>query len=335
MSFAPDLAAPPRWLAACPAYAPTPLRLLPDGLLVKDESARMGLGAFKALGGVYAVARLLARAWEEAGGGALAPEDMLREDVRAFAAGQTFVCASAGNHGMAVAAGARLFGARARIHLAETVPESFARRLAARGAEVVRSGAIYEESIAAAIADAEAHGAIHLADGSWPGYTEAPALVMEGYTVIAAELALQIAEEQSGAWPQVVALQAGVGGFAAALAFAIRALWPVQPEILIVEPEAAACIGASLRAGRPTAAPGPVSSMGRLDCKEPSLLAVDALARLDVACVAIGDPAAEEAARALSAEGLPTTPSGAAGLAGLRAAGRGPGGALCVLTEGP
>ncbi|MEO1312206.1 MAG: pyridoxal-phosphate dependent enzyme, partial [Pseudomonadota bacterium] len=203
----------------------------------------MGLGAFKALGGVYAVAALLRQ-----GAAAGVPVgEMAGEAARNRASGTVFVCASAGNHGMAVAAGARLFGAGCRIHLAETVPEAFARRLAAKGAEVVRSGATYEASIAAAIADAAATGAVHLADGSWPGYTHAPRLVMEGYTVMAEEM--RSALEGTGRWPSHVFLQAGVGGLAAAVAVMIRRNWAVQPEIIVVEPEAAPCLAASHAAG--------------------------------------------------------------------------------------
>jgi diaminopropionate ammonia-lyase len=45
------------------------------------------------------------------------------------------------------AAGAKLFGVRAVIYLAETVPEAFANQLmTAYGADVVRSGSSYEES---------------------------------------------------------------------------------------------------------------------------------------------------------------------------------------------
>ena len=48
-----------------PGYAPTPLKPLPElaeecgvkALLVKDESPRFGLNAFKGLGGIYAVAQ--------------------------------------------------------------------------------------------------------------------------------------------------------------------------------------------------------------------------------------------------------------------------------------
>lgn len=306
-----DPALPLSRLADCPAYAPTPLRRLRlDGreVLAKDESARMGLGAFKALGGAYAVLRLIEARVEEADRDPDAPA------FRAAAADMTFVCASAGNHGMAVAAGARLFGARARIHLARPVPEVFAGRLRAKGAEVVRSGETYEESVAAAAADAEASGALHLPDGSWPGMTEGPRLVMEGYTVIAAELPAQL----GGVWPSHVLVQAGVGGIAAAIAQVIRRDWPVQPEIIVVEPDAAPCLGASAAAGRLVTVAGPVSSMGRLDCKEASMLAFDILREAGCRYVTVSDAEAEAAAAMLAAAGLPTTASGAAGAAALR-----------------
>jgi diaminopropionate ammonia-lyase len=301
-------------LKACPAYQPSPLSRLEmagQSLWMKDETGRMGLGAFKALGGVYAVAQLIAARMDRS----LTPEEFVSDAVRSFAAGMTFVCASAGNHGMAVAAGARLFGAHARIHLADTVPEDFASRLRMKGAEVVRSGATYEDSIAAAIADAEDSGAVHLADGSWPGYTEPPRLVMEGYTVMAEEMRGQF--EQAGEWPSHVFLQAGVGGLAAAIACMIRKNWAVQPEIIVVEPDAAPCLGRSFKAGRMVTVEGPVSTMGRLDCKTPSMLAFDILARTADRFVTVSDVQAERAAETLSGVGLATTPSGAAGLAAL------------------
>ena len=104
LTFAPDPRAPLRTLGGLHGFAATPLRTLaqPKGpaVLVKDERDRMGLGAFKAVGGIHAVAVLLA--------------EIRRDDPGAI---PTFVCASAGNHGFAVATGARLFGAKARIHL--------------------------------------------------------------------------------------------------------------------------------------------------------------------------------------------------------------------------
>lgn len=321
-----DSARPLSLLAACPAYRETPLVRVADGgrtLLVKDETARMGLGAFKALGGVYAVARLL-----EARLG-VAAQTLVGAKA---AAGVTFVCASAGNHGMAVAAGARLFGAKARIHLSPQVPETFAERLHGRGAEVVRSGGTYEESVAAAVADAETTGAIHLADGSWPGYTEPPRLVMEGYTVIAEEMRRDFAA--TGDWPSHVYLQAGVGGLAAAIAYMIRLNWAVQPEIVVVEPDAAPCLKASAAAGRMVTVEGPVSIMGRLDCKTPSMLAFDILRMAADRFVTVSDSQSEAAAARAATLGFDTTPSGAAGLAGQDAEAGAAARPLIILSEG-
>ncbi|AFO89502.1 hypothetical protein PhaeoP72_03815 (plasmid) [Phaeobacter inhibens] len=307
-----DPAKPQQMLHACPAYHPSPLALhevANQQVWIKDETNRMGLGAFKAMGGVYAVAELLMR---ETG---LTENNLTSDTGRAAVSNVTFVCASAGNHGMAVAAGARLFGAACRIHLADTVPEDFVQRLRAKGSEVVRSGATYEESIAAAIKDAEESGAVHLADGSWPGYTEPPRLVMEGYTVIAQEMRDSFAS--SGQWPTHVYLQAGVGGLAGAMAYMIRANWTVQPEIIVVEPDAAPCLQQSARAGEMVTVEGPVSNMGRLDCKTPSMLAYEILSKAADRYVTISDSAALRGAEISATLGIASTPSGAAGLTAL------------------
>ncbi|MEO1775187.1 MAG: pyridoxal-phosphate dependent enzyme [Pseudomonadota bacterium] len=332
-----DPARPLALLSACPVYQATPFgpRMVAGReVLVKDETARMRLGAFKALGGVYAVAALIAERWQAETGEALSPQDYQRADVAAFAGGLTFLCASAGNHGMAVAAGARLFGARAKILLSEIVPQAFAERLVAKGATVGRAGQVYDESIAAAIEEAAATGAIHLADGSWPGYTHAPRLVMEGYTVMAEEMRTTL--EGTGRWPSHVFLQAGVGGLAAAVAVMIRRNWAVQPEIIVVEPEAAPCLAASHAAGACVRVEGPVSAMGRLDCKVPSALAFDALEGADVRYLTVTEEEAAEAVTALAEAGIATSPSGAAGLAGLSKTTLPPDArALLIVSEGP
>jgi diaminopropionate ammonia-lyase len=253
--------------------------------------------------------------WQEKTGEMLSAARMGDADIRDFAATQTFVCASAGNHGMGVAAGAQAMGAKARIHLAKSVPEGFGDRLRALGAEVVRSGDVYDESVAAAIADAETTGATLLADGTWPGYTDIPKLVMEGYCVIAEEMRQQF--QASGRWPTHVYLQAGVGGLAAAMAHMIRLNWAEQPELIVVEPNAAACLKTSHLAGKPTRGEGPESSMGRLDCKEPSIVAWDVLDRCGVRYETLAEEEGKAAAEAVTALGIATTPSGAAGYAAL------------------
>jgi diaminopropionate ammonia-lyase len=313
------------------AYAPSPMSRVEVGgtaTWIKDETQRMGLGAFKAIGGTYAVAELLGieLGLLEPTAASIQASDRPRP---------TFVCASAGNHGMAVAEGARIFGAGCRIHLSDTVPEAFVARLRAKGAEVVRSGKVYEESIAAAITDAEQTGAIHLADGSWPGYTEPPRLVMEGYTVMAEEMRETL--EEDGHWPSHVYLQAGVGGMAAAVAYMIRQNWAVQPQIIVVEPEAAPCLRDSKAAGEMVTVEGPVSIQGRLDCKAPSMLAYEILRRTANHYVTVSDASAQAAADLSATLGMASTPSGAAGLAALLAdqAGASPPKApLIILSEG-
>ena len=340
--FVPDPTDPLALLGACPAHAPTPLRTLSalatrrgwGTLHAKDETARMGLGSFKALGGAYAVACELRARVEAATGRRPCPAELTGDAARRIASELTFTCASAGNHGLAVAAGARVFGARAAVYLAASVDEAFAERLRGRGATVVRAGAVYDDATAAAREAGDAPGHHLLADASWPGHVEPPARVMTGYAVIGEEL--RAAFEASGHWPTHVALQAGVGGMAAAIAAHVRARWAVQPEILVVEPDAAPCLRDSLAAGRPVRADGPVSTQGRLDCKEPSHLAFEILRDADVRCVTVSDALAEAAADELAGEGLATTPSGAAGLAGLDAADLPPGARpLILVTEGP
>ena len=324
-------AIPAELLSACPKYKPSPLiqkTVRNNTFWIKDETQRIGLGAFKALGGVYAVGSIIA----EKQGLPLKTDSFFLDEFRSCARKLTFVCASAGNHGLAVAAGAQIFGAKARIHLSDTVPEDFALRLKDKDAEVVRSGADYEESIEAAIEDAKDSGAIHLADGSWPGYIEPPRLVMEGYTIMAKELREEF--EKLNDWPTHVYLQAGVGGFAGAVAFEIRNSWREQPKIIIVEPDAAPCLKQSIEHGEILTVDGPVSEMGRLDCKTPSLLAFDILSDAANEFCLITEEQAQNAARLSNEMGLSTSPSGAAGLAALLANPHKDAASLVFFTEG-
>lgn len=313
-------------LAQCPKHAQTPLRDCPDlaaqagvaKLSIKDERGRMGLGSFKALGAAHAIAREAA-----AIGG----------DLHQALNGRTYVTASAGNHGMSVAAGARIFGAKAVVYLAQTVPTAFASRLQAMGAQVVRDGADYEASMQAAGAAAKTNGWTLLSDGSWPGYVDLPFRVMEGYRQIATEIVAQSSDQ-----PSHVLLQAGVGGLAAAVAAELRLAWGDRPQMIVVEPEAAPALINSIRAGKVVVTEGPVSAMGRLDCKTPSMLALADLARDADRFVTITEAEAAIGASAVAAVGLPSTPSGAAGVAALLAglADVGPQShVLCILSEGP
>ncbi|KGJ96957.1 diaminopropionate ammonia-lyase [Colwellia psychrerythraea] len=317
--FKPNYTKPLDLLSACPMYKVSPLidiqTIAELDLLIKDESHRMGLGSFKALGGIYAVATLLANKWLAETGTKLTLEQYSSSDFKNFSSATTFICASAGNHGLAVASGAKIFGAKAKIHLSEQVPEEFEKRLLENLAVVVRSGKTYEESVKAANNETKNGNGVLLADGSWQGYTYPPSLVMEGYTVIASELCEQFTQLKK--WPTHVFIQAGVGGLAASMAYMIREYWKQQPEIIIVESELAPCLQTSHQNGGLTTVEGDVSIMGRLDCKAPSLVAFNTLESAKVDYITISDKQSLDATCILQENNILTTPSGAAGLAGL------------------
>ena len=130
-----DSAAVQALLARCPNAAETKMLQAPNiaqdlniaQLSVKDERGRMGLGSFKALGAAYVIAH----------------SAIVKGEAQSA---KTYVTASAGNHGLSVAAGAKAFGAASVIFLSQSVPEAFAKRLIAHGATVERAGATYEQT---------------------------------------------------------------------------------------------------------------------------------------------------------------------------------------------
>ncbi|MDF1720657.1 MAG: pyridoxal-phosphate dependent enzyme [Minwuia sp.] len=299
--------------ALCPAAQRTPLVDRPDlarelgigALWLKDERSRMGLGSFKALGAAFAIARAADQAVRSG-----------RSDSHQTALkGDTFICASAGNHGLSMAAGAALFGAAAAVLLAETVAENFAERLRAKGATVIRHGNTYEESMAEAIRLAKLKGWNLLSDSSWVGYSAPARDVMEGYLIMGSEAAAQVSDV-----PTHIFLQAGVGGMAAAAAAAARSAWGDAPRIIVVEPDRAPALLESIRAGRPVVTSGAVSNMGRLDCKEPSHLALKYLAEAADQFMLVSDAAAQDATDWLAGSGIASSPSGTGGVTGLRLA---------------
>ena len=286
---------------------------------IKDERGRMGMGSFKALGAAYVIAHD-AMAARRAG---------RAEDIFAALKGRTYATASAGNHGLSVAFGAKRFGAEAVVFIAETVPESFAERLRAHGARVERAGVDYEAAMEAAMQAAEDQGWVLLSDSSWEGYYERPHRLMEGYLVMAAEAARQMP-----APPTHIFLQAGVGGLACACARHFRQVWGDAPRIIVVEPDRAPALEASIRAGEVVESTGDVSAMGRLDCKVPSFIALKQLAVDADQFALISETEAQDILPVLARQDLASTPSGAAGIACLKEMGLGAEArALCILSE--
>ena len=190
-------------IAQWPGYAPTPLRDLPAlarsfgiaQLRYKDESERFGLKSFKALGGAYAVFRVLAQ-WirQHNGGQEVSASDVLGGRWHAIAQKLTVTCATDGNHGRSVAWGAQMFGCRCVIYVHATVSEGRCAAIARYGADVVRVSGNYDDSVRHADAQARANGWTVVSDTTYEGYRSIPIDVMHGYGVMASELVAEMGD---------------------------------------------------------------------------------------------------------------------------------------------
>ena len=226
---------------------------------VKDESTRFGLASFKALGGSYAVSRVLERELSLAEGAG---------DPRSV----TVVCATDGNHGRSVAWGAQKCGCRCVIYVPAHVTERRAQEIASFGAEVVRLKGNYDEAVVQVANDADANGWQVVSDTSYEGYQEIPSWVMQGYALMVEEAFSQLPETN---WPTHIFIQGGVGGLAASVC---GHLWESygskRPVITVVEPIEADCLYRSAQSGLPESASGSLETiMGGLSCGEISSLA--------------------------------------------------------------
>lgn len=305
-----------------PGYAVTPMHDLAGlaaeygigCLRMKDEASRFGLGSFKSLGGAYAVG--VAIADELARSGIAANGTMVELEAgrwRDATGAITMTCATDGNHGRSVAWGAQRFGARCVIFVHAGVTQGRIDAMAAYGAEIRVVAGNYDDSVREAASVAAASGWLVISDTSWDGYTEIPRQVMQGYRVMVDEALVQ----WTGAPPTHVFIQGGVGGVAAAVSVHLRTHCRPLPKLVVVEPEAAACLLASARAGKPVAVPGELDTlMAGLACGEPSPLAWAELGRAGFAFMAIPDVAAVAAMRILAGLGVVAGESGVAGLAG-------------------
>ncbi|MGC9368353.1 MAG: diaminopropionate ammonia-lyase [Paracoccaceae bacterium] len=324
------LAAARATISGWPGYAPTPLVALPGlaaelgvaALHYKDEGGRFGLGSFKALGGAYAVARLLQSELSKALGHAVSMDEVTGRAYPDEAARITVCCATDGNHGRSVAWGAQNFGCNCVIFIHATVSEARKMAIEAYGAEVRRCTGNYDDSVREAQETATREGWFVVSDTSYPGYMDIPKDVMQGYEVMAAE-AFDALDEA----PTHVFLQTGVGGMAAAVtAQAVRRWGAGRPKIVLCDPDQSACWLDSIRAGQPTAVEGDLDTlMAGLACGEVSALAWEILRDHADAVMALTDAAAVAEMRRLArpVAGDPAVVAGesaVAGLAGLAAA---------------
>jgi diaminopropionate ammonia-lyase len=308
-----------------PGYASTPLRRLPSvardlGLgevLVKDETERMGLPAFKMLGASWAAYRALSERL-----GAEPEWSGVEQLARAFDALHplTLTTATDGNHGRALARFARLAGLDAHILVPAGTADARIEAIRSEGATVEMVDGSYEDAVGrAAHADPRTH--LVVSDTSWEGYERIPGWVIEGYDTIFLEIEQQL-QDAGMKIPDVVVVPIGVGALgASAAAFADRVWHDGRPALLGVEPVSADCVLVSVARGEITEVPGPHTSiMAGLNCGLPSRLAFPRVRDRFAAFVAIADSRAAAAMVTLAGEGIVGGETGAAALGGLGAA---------------
>ena len=303
-----------------PGYAPTPLREVPrlaaelgvGRVLVKEESSRLGLPAFKVLGASYAIARTLG---ERFGLGTVTLKGV-RAAVRGAAV--RLYAATDGNHGRAVAHVASLVGAAATIYYPPGITEAAKKAIASEGAQAVEVDGGYDDVVARAAADAAADPtSVLVQDTSWAGYTDIPQWIVDGYST----LCLEVDEQLSAlglAGPDLVVVPVGVGSFAQAVVSHYRGKGSDGGTLLAVEPDRAAGLVASLRAGKPVTAPTGDTIMTGLNCGTVSALAWPVLRDGLDGAVTVSDDQAAAAVDDLARFGVDSGPCGAATLAAAR-----------------
>ena len=146
------------------------------------------------------------------------------------------ITASAGNHAQGVAYAAKKYGVKAVIVMPNTTPLIKVNRTKALGAEVVLHGDIYDEACERAMELAESEG-----------YTFVHPFDDEGVATGQGTIAWEIYKEQP--LTDVILVPVGGGGLATGVSTLTKLLHP-DARVIAVEPEGAACLKASVEAGR-------------------------------------------------------------------------------------
>jgi diaminopropionate ammonia-lyase len=292
-------------------------------VVVKDETSRFGLPAFKVLGASWAVYATLHRELGPIQDGDLTPA-MLR-GWASPACPLTLVAATDGNHGRAVARVAAWFGLASRIYVPNFVSAGRRRAIQDEGAELVVVEGNYDAAVDAARDAAAQDGRLLISDTARSPSDAVPQLVTEGYTTPFLEVESQLsATGQKGI--DAVGIQAGVGGLASAATVWARQICASRStRVVVAEPEDAACVFAALAAGEPQSVSAEKPTvMAVLQCGTVSLTALPQLIAGVSCCIAVEDGWSLSAVSEMSSCGVETGPSGAAGLAGLMAGLQGP-----------
>lgn len=261
-----------------PQYASTPLDKLSNlsnflgvkEIFVKDESYRFGLNAFKVLGASFAMGKILGEKLQMDISD-LSFNYLRSKEVKDKLGQLTFVTATDGNHGRAVAWAARELGQKSVVYMPKGSSKARLENIRREGAQAEIIDGNYDEAVRLSEEKSKEHGWIVVQDTAWDGYEEIPRWIMQGYGTIIDE-ALEQMKEYGDQKPTHIFLQAGVGSFAGAiLGYLISRFGNHRPITAIVEAQAADCLYKSAIKGHIEKVQGHMSTiMAGLACGEPN-----------------------------------------------------------------
>ncbi len=303
-----------------PDYAATPLVSLPriaselrvSRVMIKNEERRLGLPAYKVLGGAWALHEAIRRRCSLPTGTVI-PFEELRVLAHAFGA-ITLTTATDGNHGRGIAAMAEHLGFACTVFVPADMIAERRDAIRSHGAQVEIVEGSYDDAVARAATEAKRDGwwlcADTVSDEHSAAATDFATDVQIGYSTLCQELV-----EQLGEFPDVMLVQAGVGALAASVTdfFVSR---NARTRIVAVEPVASPCILRSIAANALTAVPDQHTSMAGLRAQQVSRVAWPTLHAHLSAVLTVTDAHAERAVRVLAEHGVTAGESGAASLAG-------------------
>ena len=154
------------------------------------------------------------------------------------------------------------------------------------GADVVKVKGNYEKSLIECIKQSTINNWQIVQDVAWKDYMIVPKFTMAGYTVMMKEIIHQIENDKI----THIMLQAGVGGMASAMIAGIARYLNNVPEIIVVEPDSAACVLESIKTGKIEKIDIKRESlMGGMSCGEVSLVPWEILKNSVKYCISLPD----------------------------------------------
>jgi diaminopropionate ammonia-lyase len=276
-------------------YSKTPLARLENlskklgvaEIMVKDESYRFGLNAFKVLGGSFAIGNFLAKklgvSIED-----ISFDKLRSKEVKDKIGDIVFTTATDGNHGRGVAWAAQQLGQKAVVYMPKGSSLTRLENIRATGAEASITDMNYDDAVRLSLKNAKEFGWEIIQDTAWEGYDDIPTWIMQGYATLMLEAVEQM-KEYGIEKPTHVFVQAGVGSLAGAVQGFLAAIYGEErPITTVVEPNKADCIYKSGENGKLTNVTGDMDTiMAGLACGEPNPIGwniLDSYADMFISC---------------------------------------------------